>query len=250
MQSKYKVGDVFSCSDGALVTFLGKIDKSFGHFQCVTTQKVFVANMWNVFKGKAKNPYSPVVCGRGFLGQGKFSAKDCSYATWTGMLGRVYGNTFTAYTDVYVHHDWHDFQQFSADYHALLTEVSFSNPQLDKDLKAKGRRGTLYSKDSCVLLPHQIKTALQLINERDKLDDCPYGVSLHKLTGKYKAQISYNGRTKYLGLYPTASQAAEVYCHNKSEYIVELANKFRDSMPEETYKLLLTKAKDIKNNEY
>lgn len=57
MQSKYKIGDVFSCSDGTLVTFLGKIDKSFGQFKCLATQKVFVVNMWNVFKGKAKNPF-------------------------------------------------------------------------------------------------------------------------------------------------------------------------------------------------
>lgn len=250
MASKYTIGDIFSCVDGSQVRFLEKIDRSFGWFQCLKTQKTFKINMWNVFKNKAKNPYALAVHGIGFLGQGHFNAHSPSYAVWTGMLGRTYGGAFPNYSEVQVHTDWHDFQQFSNDYSSLLQGVSFSKPQLDKDLKAEGRRGLLYSAATCLLLPHQINTALQLINQYEKVEDCPYGVSLHSLTGKYKAQMSYNGRNKYLGIYTTAEQALEVYCLHKSNYIVELADRFRSNMPSETYDLLLLKAKDIKNNEY
>lgn len=38
------------------------------------------------------------------------------------------------------------------------------------------------------------------------------GVSFHRVTGKYQAQIRINGRVKGLGIYLTAKEAHEVYC--------------------------------------
>lgn len=249
MRTKYKVGDIYQCSDKSYVEFVSRLDSDNANFKCLLTNKVFRANISNIAKGKGKNLYFPSVCNFGFIGQGKYTSKDYTYSLWNNMIKRVHENNFETYKDVQIDKSWEDFQVFSADYHDMLKGVKFDNPQIDKDLKSSKPRGSIYSKETCLLLPHQINTALQLENQADKETDAPCGVSLHKLTGKFKAQISKYGKTCYLGLYATKEEANFIYKKEKARYITDLANKFKKQMPVETYSLLIDKSERIMHYE-
>lgn len=50
------------------------------------------------------------------------------------------------------------------------------------------------------------------------------GVAFHKMTGKWQAKASMNGRPKYLGLYISEIDAAIAYNKHAKEYYGEFAN--------------------------
>lgn len=208
------------------------------------------ASLSNLAKGLVKNPMQPIVCGKGYIGVGKYSSKDSAYNVWFDMLYRCYTDNPNTqkYTNTVVSEHWLNFQSFAKDYYELLSYVSFSKPQLDKDLLSGLDRGKIYSKETCCILPHRINTALQLVNQVDKTTDAPFGVSLNKQTGKYKSQISINREAVLIGSETASVELATgKYRREKSKYIISLAEEYKNQLPFNTYSALLNKAKEIFN---
>ena len=120
-------------------------------------------------KSNGVNPYDRTVYGIGYLGEYKkvnnFTDEEIYVLKdkWENMMRRCYSqaykNSHDGYDNIFVHQDWHCFEQFLRDIRTipqyfLAKEENFSGWDLDKDYYGSNA----YSKDSCVFLKHQENT--------------------------------------------------------------------------------------------
>lgn len=112
----------------------------------------------HIRNGRVKNPSSPSVCGVGFIGVGRHSAKrGCkSYERWLGMMRRCYAKdsnkNFKTYEEVSVCSEWHNFQNF-AEWHEENYPKDGKAYDLDKDELSVGEK--IYSPATCQFIPHE-----------------------------------------------------------------------------------------------
>jgi len=69
---------------------------------------------------------------------------------------------------------------------------------------------------------------MQLVKSYAAKGDFPHGVSLHKASGKFQAQISVDGRTVYLGLFSTPLDAGKAYKNKKVKILLALSHQQSD----------------------
>ena len=202
-------------------------------------------NQYSNFKsGKIKNPYFPSVFGIGFIGVGKFKSLDENgkstkcYNTWVDMLMRCYDPKYhekkPTYKSCTVDEQWHNFQNFAQWYYSNYYEFEDEKLALDKDILHKGNK--MYSPETCVFLPVSINSLFTKSNNtRGKF---PIGV--YKMGNKFKAYLSKdNGKQIYLGTYDTPNEAFLVYKKAKEEYIKEVANEYKDKIPQKLYDAMM-----------
>ena len=237
-----RVGQVFNISGGEVATVKEVLSSSFvvvvfdsGHTATVRPS--------NLRKGQVKNPYKPIVFGIGYMGVGEFPAKfnrktTNAYASWSSMLQRAYDpkliNIHETYRDVFVCEEWHNFQTFAEWFYQQpnAENVGF---QLDKDLKVIGNK--VYSPDTCSFIPQRVNKLL--VDCGASRGEYPIGVSFHKPTGKFQANLSVNGSYRYLGLFSTAEEASRAYKISKESYIKEVAEEYKDILDVSVYKTLI-----------
>lgn len=116
----------------------------------------------HIRNGMVKDKLIPIVCGIGFIGDGKFSTKDKNaYKCWGNMLERCYDEKFQAKNPTYkgctVCDEWHNFQNFAKWYEENYPKNG-GIYQLDKDLSCYGERGKLYSPETCIFVTAQTNT--------------------------------------------------------------------------------------------
>jgi hypothetical protein len=101
---------------------------------------------------------------------------------------------------------------------------------LDKDILHKGNK--IYSSDTCVFVPQFINKLF--INRNADRGILPLGV---KTCGKkYYVQCSSGNRViKNLGTYSTQIEAFNVYKKYKENLIKEVANEYKDKIPNRLY---------------
>ena len=200
-------------------------------------------------KGEIKCPYERRVYNVGFIGEGKYKPNinrkntEC-YTVWQHMIRRCYDNKIhkkrPTYIDCKVCDEWLNFQNFAEWYYNNYYEIKGEVMCLDKDILNKGNK--IYSPDTCVFVPHNIN---MLFVKCDK-DRGNYliGVHYHKASGKFQAQCNVydfkenKSKKKYLGLYDTVEQAFEVYKQFKEKHIKEVADHYKDQIPEKLYQAL------------
>jgi hypothetical protein len=176
----------------------------------------------DVKKGKLKNPYHPKLFNVGYIGKGKYNTKEKnvrskSYLIWSDMLRRCYDTELhekrPSYKNCTVHKDWHNFQNFAK----WFEENYIENYSLDKDILIKGNRE--YGPITCCFVPPDIN--ILFANTIKKNREIPLGVVKHKLG--YRAQISLNGKTTYLGIANNIEDAFDFYKKAKENYIKKIA---------------------------
>jgi thymidylate synthase len=103
--------------------------------------------------------FKRTLCGVGYFGNYEkvknFSIEDVKILKkmWSRMIIRCYDNTRKVYDNIFVHQEWHSFENFLNDikylpqYH-LAKENNFKNWELDKDYFGSN----CYSKNTCVFL--------------------------------------------------------------------------------------------------
>jgi hypothetical protein len=108
--------------------------------------------------------------------------------------------------------------------------------QLDKDLLVPGNK--VYSEDTCVFLPPKLNYILLDCGKARGI--LPVGVYFEKRSGsgKFKAQISENGKRINLGRYNTAEDAFDVYRSAKIEYVKRIAEQYKDDLDSRAYSAL------------
>lgn len=206
---------------------------------------------YNGFKlGTIHNPYDRTVKEIGYLGVGEHKIQysdsktnTVEYMAWKNMLERCYMSKYadlhpSYYGKCEVCEEWHNYQNF-AKWHKENAYECEGRLHLDKDILYPGN--TLYSPDSCILVPQRIN---MLFMNKGNNRGLPNGI-MKKKSG-YIAQ--YN--TQKLGIYPTLEEAFEVYTKKKKETIIEVANEYKLILPVHVYEAIIAhefKIEDDKN---
>jgi len=160
------------------------------------------------------------------------------YQLWKSMLQRCFSGEFKqrqpTYNDVTCSKDWLSMTNFIEDV-SQMKGFGLSGWALDKDILQKGNK--LYSKDTCCFVPAEVN---QLLVKRDNSrGEYPVGVCFHKTRGKFKAQLTVNGKQKTLGYFTTPEEAFQVYKLAKEAYIKVVAHKWKHLLDERVYLALM-----------
>ena len=197
-------------------------------------------------KGDIKCPYEPRVYGVGYLGEGKYKIYENGkttkcYRTWENMLQRCYDSKlhkkYPTYINCKVYDEWLCFQNFAEWYYNNYYEINNERMCLDKDILYKGNK--IYSSENCIFVPERINT---LFTKRDRLSgDYPIGVHYDKRYEKFIARChvydfeTNKSKRKNLGTYDTPEEAFEVYKEFKEQNIKEVADYYKEQIPDKLY---------------
>ena len=191
-------------------------------------------------KGNVKNPYHTSVYGVGYLGQGKYkstinSKNTKEYSEWKSMLQRGYDEKFHkkhhTYKDVIADEYFHNFQNYCKWREDNYYEIEGETMCLDKDILCKGNK--IYAPDTCIFVPQRINTLF--IKCDASRGEYPVGVHYDKQANKYVAFCQVENRPKYLGYYNTPEEAFQAYKEFKEQYIKQVADEYKDKIPQELY---------------
>ena len=196
-----------------------------------------------VKRGNVKDPYVPSVCGVGILGT-KYPSRvngviTKEYELWQSMLERCYSTTLKKRNPTYEGCEVsNNFKYFEYFYEWCHKQIGFNNEgwQLDKDLLVKGNK--VYSEDFCVFIPSDIN--LLLTKSTASRGEYLIGVSWCKTNKAFKAQVSRSkGKSEYLGLFKTETEAFNAYKQAKETFIKEQANEWKGKIDIRAYEALM-----------
>ena len=230
----YRIGEVNHNTYGSEMTIIkynGRCDilvRFQDGYETTSTYSRFIV-------GEIENPYDKSVSGIGYLGEGIYNilkyTKTKRYTTWRSMLQRCYDDKYHStrptYIDCIVCEEWHNYQIFAKWYDQNIYNVQDQRMELDKDILIKGNK--VYSPETCVFVPNSINSLF--IKSNAKRGEYPIGVSWHSRNNKYMS----SGKDAYLGYYNTSKEAFEAYKKWKESLIKQMADKYKDKLPQKLY---------------
>lgn len=195
-------------------------------------------------RGEIKPKLYKGVQEEGCLGNGYITNKKV-YIVWQSMMERCYSNKLhnrnPTYIDCEVCDEWKVFKNFEEWYNSNYYEISNERMNLDKDILNKGNK--LYSPNNCCFVPQKINTLF--VRSNASRGEYPIGVSLNKLTNKFEAYITKNNKKISLGNHNTPKEAFNIYKKTKEKYIKEVADKYKDKIPNKLYEAMYKWEVDI-----
>lgn len=240
---KEKVGEIFSskfCGDFVVLSYINTANV---RIRFLDTGYETVTRSCQVKSGQVKDRSLPTVHGVGVIGD-SYSCWDGSkirkeYALWSSMFARCYSPKSHKTRETYIGCTVSEnFKEYTYFYEWCNRQVGFSenNFELDKDLLSGVSK--YYSEDTCVFIPQEINTAI--IKQNKKRGDFPSGVTYHKNTGNFVAQLSTPTGRKHVGAFNNVIDAFAAYRKAKENYLVELAEKWKGSIDERAYDALIS----------
>ena len=237
-----RIGEQALNNQGCMMTIIGYRNAKDIDVQFIDNTVVINKKYCDFKKGIIKNPNCASVHNIGFIGQGIYSPmehKD-AHESWRGMLRRCYDSQYQLRQPTYIGcevcEEWHCFQNFAEWYYENYYEIDEQRMALDKDIICKGNK--IYSPDTCVFVPQDINKIFTKSNA--KRGELPIGVSFKKKNDKYQASCSDGSNHKeYLGLYDTIEDAFEAYKQYKEQVIKDMAEEYKDLIPEVLYNAML-----------
>ena len=198
----------------------------------------------NFIRGRIKCPYERRFYNKGYLSEGKYETrinnKDTKcYTTWCHMLQRCYNKKYhekyPTYKECEIEEYLLNFQNFAGWYYTNYYVIDNERMTLDKDILCKGNK--IYSRETCVFVPNRINV---LFTKCDRSrGDLPIGVCYDKLHKKYTAHCNVNGKYKTLGYYKNPEEAFQVYKNFKEKYIKEVAEEYKNVIPQKLYNAMI-----------
>ena len=184
--------------------------------------------------GKIKCSYEKRYFNIGYIGVGKYKGdKNKCMSEWYSMLERCYDpyflDKYPTYRDVVVCNEWHNFQNFAKWYYKNYYEIENQRMHLDKDILIKGNK--IYSPDTCIFVPQRINT---LIIKSDNIQATRHYDNRNKI---YSSTIRMDGKRYSKGFY-TLIEAKEYYKKIKEDYIKQVAEEYKDLIPQKLYEAL------------
>jgi len=238
-------GMIFTSNQGSNFIVVEYANSSKVLIQFMDKHKYETIATWsNIIRGNVRNLYHPTVCDIGYLGNGKHKAstKDRKqtivYTRWQGMLSRCYRRENKAYEDCIVCDEWHNFQNFAQWYEDNYYNIG-ETLDLDKDILCKNNN--IYSPDTCILTPNSIN--LLFVKSGVMKGKYPIGVwhdSKNKKLGvSCRSQIT--GGKVFLGYfnYNQVEEAFNAYKIYKENHIKEVAELYKDKIPDKLYQAML-----------
>lgn len=163
------------------------------------------------------------------------------YDHWTGMLERCYSKSKhmksrPTYNNCFASENFKNYSYF---YDWCQDQVGFifDGWQLDKDILFEGNK--LYSEKTCVFVPSEVNNFILTKTARNKSGFV--GVSFHKASGKYCAQINFNNKRKHLGLFEDPKEGEKYYLMVKHQLAMDLAKKYDGVLDDRVVNILCTK---------
>ena len=205
---------------------------------------IVTCTLGSLNSGSVKNPMFPLVCGKGYIGVGKYSTKDKKpYALWRSMLERAYSVRMQAlnptYKGVEVCKEWLNFQNFAS---WCETQKFFNAKdkngrcyEIDKDLLVRGNK--IYSPETCCFIPREVN--IFLVKRQNDRGSFPIGVTFCKERGNFMAFCTVDDvPRKYLGRFKTPEEAFLAYKKAKEAYAKVLIGKWDGAVDERVIKAL------------
>mgnify|MGYP004563938159 CR=1 FL=1 len=214
------------------------IDIHFPEYDCIVKNR-----QYKDFKeGTVKCPYEKRYYNKGYLGEGKYKILENGkltkcYKTWNHMLERCFDEKLQIKRPTYkgckVCAEWLNFQVFAEWFYNNYYEVGNEKMCIDKDILVKGNK--IYSPETCVFVPHNINV-LFVKNNKNR-GDLPIGVSKDKNKFRVRLNKCCTGKKEYvyLGAFYDEIEAFNVYKMAKEQYIKEVADYYKDKIPQRLY---------------
>lgn len=197
----------------------------------------------NIQHGRIKNPYHKSVLRVGYIGEiDLVLTKSSIYKSWLGMMNRCYSEDqkkkYPSTINCTISKEWHSFPVFVKWYKENYYEVGNEKMaiiNIDRENKFH------YSPDTLIFAPRVIKNILNPERLKNNEKSCPVGVSYNKERNKYEAYCSsifVKTNKIFLGRYNTKEEAFYIYKENKEKYMKQVAEYYKDLVPEKLYKVL------------
>lgn len=196
---------------------------------------------YNEFKkGSVRNPYDKTFYGIGYLGEGNYKTSisgehTLEYDRWRAMLSRCYNEkekeVNKSYEGCTVCEEWLNFQNFAKWYSENYYEVEGQRMHLDKDILHKGNK--IYSPENCFIVPERIN--ILFVKNKNKRGDYPIGVHYDKKYETFVAGYNTFKTCVSLGWFNNPIEGFNAYKKGKEAYIKEVAEEYKDKIPEQLY---------------
>lgn len=199
-----------------------------------------VTNYKDFCDGAVSNPYDRTVCGIGYLGDGPYGAGKKNrkvYLIWMDILIRCYSmnDNQQCYEECSVVEEWHNYQAFAKWYYENNYNVSGENLHIDKDLLYFNNK--IYGPDTCLLVPERINYLV--IRHAPQRGEYPIGVRKCRNSSVFEARCRTCNGKETIGFFNTPDEAFNAYKKRKEEFIREVANEYKDKIPDKVYQALL-----------
>lgn len=168
-----------------------------------------------------------------------FKYYDQVYVIWHGVLQRCYDPKWAErhphYKNTSCDQSWFLFSNFYNDIVSMpnFLLVDELKLQLDKDLI--NPKENKYSVNNCSFVPRSINN-LFVSNTKDSEKE---GLTWRERNRKFQARISIFGKVKNLGLFSDALSAKKVYDLEKTKYVHQLADIYKDIIHKDVYNNLI-----------
>lgn len=202
----------------------------------------------NFKNGQITNPRYPTVCGVGYLDgetiKNEFGETLNSYHVWRNMLDRCYNKKCCNYKNygavgVTVCEEWKSYAVFKEWFNDNYYELDDERVELDKDILIDGNN--IYSPNTCIFVPIIINL---MFKGHKRKNDLPKGIK--RKGKKYTARITKHKQEYYLGIFNTKEEAYSSYINARNLYILELAEFYKETIPNRLYKRLIEIANIVK----
>jgi hypothetical protein len=195
---------------------------------------------YNSFKKGIFNPYDKNTIGVGYIGEGKYKAKDengktaYNYKAWFSMMERCYKGEdrklYKSYIGCSMCENWWNLQTFCEWLDSEWYTCGNERMHIDKDILVKGNK--VYSPETCLLVPQRINMMF-MTKARTTDADLPNGIS--RAVSGYS--VYYN--TKNLGIHKDLNEAIDIYMYEKRLHIKEVAEEYKNKVPKKVYAALI-----------
>jgi len=179
----------------------------------------------NLKRGECIDTMTKTVKNVGFHGNTKREYDAKEYSIWTDMIERVthsdkYAN-FKYYEDVTIDENWYNFALFLEDISEIIGYSDFianGHIDIDKDILSKlNGLGKIYSKESCLFIPHELNTVLNF-SQVSNTSGYP-GVSYMPKSNNYQVGLGKHSKRVAIGNYKTAEDGFKAYRKAKIEHL-------------------------------
>ena len=179
----------------------------------------------------------PVMCGVGYHGSEDVDCTSESYLRWHDMIHRCYNAKFherqSQYKECSVCEEWLNYSNFKVWY----DKNKYGEAQLDLDKDILFKNNKIYDPAHVVLVPHEINTLFIAGDKRR--GDLPIGVHFDNSKNKYRAEVSFMGKSIKLGTFNNPEEAFKRYKVYKEDLIQDMAEQYKGQIPDKAYQAML-----------
>ena len=196
-------------------------------------------------ENKNEEMYKIRVFNKGYIGEeiSNNYSHTISYNYWYAMLRRVYSEKQLklkpTYKQVEVCEEWLNYTNYKQWFDKNYYTIQGQQMELDKDILDKGNK--IYCPEKCIFVPHNIN--ILFVKSNKSRGDLPIDVHFTKKNNKYCSQCNDTTKERkkynaYLGLFNTPEEAFYAYKQFKENYIKEVADEYKDRIPQKLYEAM------------